>query len=36
LTPSGAIKYFFTQRAWSDVEIRDLAIGVSKAEKPNP
>ncbi len=25
-----AIKYFFTQRAWSDVEIRDLEIKVSK------
>jgi predicted membrane-bound mannosyltransferase len=40
LTPVGAIKYFFTQRTWSDVEIRDLAIGVSKpggaGKEPNP
>ncbi len=40
LTVAGAIKYFFTQRAWSDVEIRELEIEVSKpggaAKEPNP
>jgi predicted membrane-bound mannosyltransferase len=30
LTIVGAIRYFFTQRVWSDVEIRDLQIQVSK------
>jgi predicted membrane-bound mannosyltransferase len=30
LTIAGALKYFFTQRVWSDVEIRDLEIAVSK------
>jgi hypothetical protein len=34
LTPGGAIKYFFTQRAWSDVEIRNLEIKVSKPGGP--
>jgi predicted membrane-bound mannosyltransferase len=34
LTPVGAIKYFFTQRAWSDVEIRNLEIKVSKPGGP--
>lgn len=29
LTTGRAIDYLFTQRAWSDVEIRDLAISVS-------
>jgi predicted membrane-bound mannosyltransferase len=34
---SGAIKYFFTQRTWSEVEIRDLEIKISKpAKEPNP
>jgi predicted membrane-bound mannosyltransferase len=28
LTAARAIKYLFTQRAWSDVEIRDLAISL--------
>jgi predicted membrane-bound mannosyltransferase len=40
LTVAGAIKYFFTQRAWSDVEIRGLEIEVSKpggpAREPKP
>jgi len=35
LTIAGAIRYLFTQRAWSDVEIRDLEIAV-KTGKPNP
>src|SRR5208337_3970019 len=35
LTIGGAIRYLFTQRAWSDVEIRDLEIAV-KTGKPNP
>ena len=30
LTTIRAIRYLFTQRAWSDVEIRDLEIQVSK------
>jgi predicted membrane-bound mannosyltransferase len=40
LTIAGALKYFFTQRVWSDVEIRDLQITVSKpsgaSNEPNP
>ena len=37
LTITSALKYFFTQRAWSEVEIRDLEIKVSKPNKePNP
>jgi len=37
LTIVRALNYFFTQRAWSDVEIRDLEIEVSKsAKEPNP
>ncbi len=36
LTVKRALTYFFTQRAWSDVEIRDLKIAKSKPEKPNP
>ena len=40
LTISRAIRYFFRQRAWSDVEIRDLEIATprpdSEANKPNP
>jgi predicted membrane-bound mannosyltransferase len=40
LTIAGALKYFFTQRVWSDVEIQDLQIVVSKpggaAKEPNP
>ena len=36
LTVERALTYFFTQRAWSDVEIRDLKIAKSKPEKPNP
>jgi predicted membrane-bound mannosyltransferase len=35
LTISGAIKYFFTQRPWSEVEIRDLEIAI-RPQKPNP
>ena len=33
LTISRAIKYFITQRTWSEVEIRDLEIKVSKPAK---
>jgi predicted membrane-bound mannosyltransferase len=33
LTVARALDYFFTQRAWSDVEIRDLDIEVSKSAK---
>jgi hypothetical protein len=40
LTTFRAIKYFLTQRAWSDVEIRELGIAISKpagaAKEPNP
>src|ERR1700722_7502978 len=37
LTTFRAIRYFLTQRAWSDVEIRELGIKVSKpAKEPNP
>ncbi len=32
LTPVVAIKYFFTQRAWSEVEIRDIADRDAAAE----
>jgi uncharacterized protein (TIGR03663 family) len=35
LTTLGAIRYFFTQRAWSDVEIRNLGIAI-RPQKPNP
>ena len=35
LTIVSAIRYFFTQQAWSDVEIRDLQI-VIKPKEPNP
>jgi hypothetical protein len=32
-----ALEYFFAQRAWSDVEIRNLDIVVSKpAKEHNP
>jgi predicted membrane-bound mannosyltransferase len=34
LTIAGAIKYFFTQRAWSDVQIRDLEIAIPPPNKP--
>ena len=34
LTPGGAIKFFFTQRVWSDVEIRNLEIKVAKPDGP--
>ena len=33
LTIRSAIKYFLTQRAWSEVEIRDLEIKVPKPTK---
>jgi hypothetical protein len=33
LTVVSAIKYFFTQRTWSDVELRDLTIEVRKPGK---
>jgi hypothetical protein len=37
LTLARALEYFFTQRAWSDVEIRNLDIVVSKpAKEHNP
>jgi predicted membrane-bound mannosyltransferase len=37
LTVARALEYFFTQRAWSDVEIRNLDIVVSKpAKEHNP
>ena len=32
LTMAGAIRYFFTQRAWSDVEIRDLEIAILRPD----
>ncbi|HKN13685.1 MAG TPA: hypothetical protein VJX68_10880 [Candidatus Binatus sp.] len=35
LTAARALTYFFTQRTWSDVEIRDLEIEVSKTGKPS-
>jgi predicted membrane-bound mannosyltransferase len=35
LTVADAVTYFFTQRAWSDVEIRNLEIEVTKPGKPN-
>ena len=35
LTVGRAITYLFTQRVWSDVEIRDLEIAIA-AEKPGP
>ncbi|MGA9722822.1 MAG: hypothetical protein WBQ86_10225 [Candidatus Binatus sp.] len=35
LTTARALRYFFTQRAWSDVEIRDLEIA-TPPQKPNP
>jgi hypothetical protein len=31
LTPTRAIDYFFAQRAWSDVKIRDLEIAIPRA-----
>jgi len=34
LTMAGAIRYFFTQRAWSDVEIRDLEIAIPRPDRP--
>ncbi len=34
LTPARAITYLFTQRAWSDVEIRDLEIAIPRPDKP--
>jgi predicted membrane-bound mannosyltransferase len=36
LTIADAVTYFFTQRAWSDVEIRNLEIEVTKSGNPNP
>jgi hypothetical protein len=36
LTVGRALAYFFAQRAWSDVEIRDLEITTQKPAKPNP
>jgi len=37
LTAARAIDYFFTQRNWSDVEIRDLDIEMTKPKKePEP
>jgi hypothetical protein len=35
LTTFRAIRYFLTQRAWSDVEIRELGIAIHP-QKPNP
>jgi hypothetical protein len=35
LTMAHALRYFLTQRAWSDVEIRDLEIA-TPPQKPNP
>ena len=35
LTTVNAIRYFLTQRAWSDVEIRELEIAI-RPKKPNP
>ncbi|MFZ0677908.1 hypothetical protein [Candidatus Binatus sp.] len=35
LTAFRAIRYFLTQRAWSDVEIRELQIAI-QPQKPNP
>ncbi len=35
LTTARALRYFFTQRAWNDVEIRDLEIA-TPSQKPNP
>jgi uncharacterized protein (TIGR03663 family) len=35
LTADRAINYFFTQRNWSDVEIRDIEIELPKHDKPN-
>ena len=32
LTTAGAIRYFLTQRAWSDVEIRDLEIAIPRPD----
>ncbi len=32
LTTTGAIRYFLTQRAWSDVEIRDLEIAIPRPD----
>ncbi|MGA7873544.1 MAG: hypothetical protein WCA22_21880, partial [Candidatus Binatus sp.] len=34
LTMARALRYFFTQRAWNDVEIRDLEISIPRSEKP--
>ncbi len=34
LTVAGAIRYFFAQRAWSDVEIRDLEIAIPRPDRP--
>jgi hypothetical protein len=35
LTTFRAIRYFLTQRAWSDVEIRELGIA-TRSQQPNP
>ena len=35
LTTFRAIRYFFTQHAWSDVEIREIGISIHP-QKPNP
>ncbi len=35
LTITSALKYFFTQRVWDEVEIRDLEIA-TRSQKPNP
>ena len=35
LTTIRAIRYFFTQRAWSDVEIREIQIA-KRSKEPNP
>jgi predicted membrane-bound mannosyltransferase len=35
LTTFHAIRYFLTQRAWGDVEIRELGIAI-RPQKPNP
>jgi hypothetical protein len=34
LTPAAAISYLLTQRAWSEVEIRDLQIAIAPAKAP--
>jgi uncharacterized protein (TIGR03663 family) len=36
LTAGRALDFFFTQRAWSDVELRELDIALQKPAKPSP